>query len=189
MWYDQSWTDYGDWSYSKPSAQHLVLPPTHTAQTVQALATASGTVSTVTGFPNISALVSSSTSGTLQTVSAVSTICSNVLVPELEVWEELLFSTIAALSLGTSEGTSMHSVPVHFALGNVTVKTDLVTNWPGCMTTVLHLYLLRETGFYLIQEQGALLPIWLCFRLSTSTVGSQSTKLEKRNWEGRREVH
>ena len=122
-WYDQSWTDYGDWSYSKPSAQHLVLPPTHTAQTVQALATASGTVSTVTGFPNISALVSSSTSGTLQTVSAVSTICRNLLVPELEVWEELFFfPTIAALSLGTPEGTSTHSVPVHFALGNVTVQ-------------------------------------------------------------------
>ena len=72
-WCDQSWTDYGDWSYSEPTAQHLASSPTQTAPTVQAPATASGTVSTVTGCPNTGTAASSSTTGTLQSVSAAST--------------------------------------------------------------------------------------------------------------------
>ena len=122
-WCDQSWTDYGDWSYSEPSAQHLASPPAQTAQTVQAPATASGTVSTVTGFPNAGTTVSSSTAGTLQSVSAVSTPLKPRTGPRTGSFGGAFVSTIAALSvLGTTEGTSVHSLPVHFALDDVTVQ-------------------------------------------------------------------
>ena len=121
---------------------------------VQAPATASGTVSTVTGFPNTGTTASSNTTGTLQSVSAVSTRLKPRTGPRTGSFGGAFVSTIAALSvLGTTEGTSVHSLPVHFALDDVTAKTDLVTNWPGCMTTVLHPYQLRETGCCLIQEQ------------------------------------
>ena len=127
-WCDQSWTDYGDWSYSEPSAQHLASPPNQTAQWVQAPVTASGTVSTVTGFPNTGTIVSSNTTGTLQSVSPVSTPLKPRAGPGTGSFGGAFVSTIAALSvLGTTEGTSV--------------------------ATVVHPYRRRETGCCLIQEQ------------------------------------
>eukprot|EP00435_Cladocopium_sp_Y103_P050723 s1925_g15.t1 len=130
-WSDWDWTGHWDewcdqscdWSYSESSARHLASPPTQTAQTVQAPATASGTVSTVTGFPNTATTVSSSTIGILQTVSAVSTPLKPRTGPRTGSFGGAFVSTSAALSvLGTTEGTSVHSLPVHFALDDVTVQ-------------------------------------------------------------------
>ena len=78
---------------------------------MQAPATASGSLSTVTGFPNTGTTASSSTTGTLPSVSAVSTPLKSRTGPRTGSSGGAFVSTIAALSvLGTTEGTSIHSL-------------------------------------------------------------------------------